>query len=201
LPPAVDLVDRYRRYEHLQDCIAAYGFEPRAEDREILGAMLADLGDFLSPLLRRLDRTSMGASVECRVPFLDPRLVRRAVNLPLDYKLGRHADKWLVKQIATRYMRKELVFRKKMGFPLPLWDWARPYARPEFFEAGFLETRLGFGRRGLARLLSRAERWVHAFFGLVTLEIWGRLNLVGQSLGEVESWLAGFEPRPGEGSA
>ena len=200
LPPAVELIDRYQRYEHLQDCIAAYGFEPRAEDREILGAMLADLGDFLSPLLRRLDRTSMGASVECRVPFLDPRLVRRAVNLPLDYKLGRHADKWVVKQVATRYMRKELVFRKKMGFPLPLWDWARPYARPDFFAAGFLETRLGFGRRGLARLVGRAERWVHAFFGLVTLEIWGRLNLMGQSLGEVESWLAGFEPRSSRGS-
>jgi asparagine synthase (glutamine-hydrolysing) len=195
LPPTVELVDRYQRQEWLGACIDAYGFEPAVEDREILGAMLADLSDFLSPLLRRLDRTSMGASVECRVPFLDPRLVRRAVNLPLDYKLGRYADKWVLKQVATRYMRRELVFRTKMGFPLPLAEWARPYARAEFFAGGFLETRLGFGRRGSERLVGRAGRWVHAFFGLVTLEIWGRLNLMGQGLGEVEAWLAGFEPR------
>jgi asparagine synthase (glutamine-hydrolysing) len=196
LPPSVALVDRFRRQEWLATCVEAYGFVPEADDREILGAMLADLSDFLSPLLRRLDRTSMGASVECRVPFLDPRLVRRAVNLPLDYKLGRHADKWVLKRVATRYMRRELVFRRKMGFPLPLAEWARPFARPDFFEEGFLLTRLGFGRHGLARLVGRAERWIHAFFGLVTLEIWGRLNLMGQSLGEVETWLAGFEPRP-----
>lgn len=199
LPPSVALVDRFQRQEWLARCIEAYGFVPEADDREILGAMLADLSDFLSPLLRRLDRTSMGASVECRVPFLDPRLVRRAVNLPLDYKLGRHADKWVLKQIATRYMRRELVFRRKMGFPLPLAEWARPFARPDFFEEGFLRTRLGFGRHGLARLVGRAERWIHAFFGLVTLEIWGRLNLMGQSLAEVEAWLAGFEPRPRTG--
>ncbi len=197
LPPMVQLVDRGQRQEWLGACVDAYGFVERVEDREILGAMLADLSDFLSPLLRRLDRTSMGASVECRVPFLDPRLVRRAVNLPLDYKLGRHADKWVLKQVAVRHMPKDLVFRRKMGFPLPLADWSRPYARPEFFRDGFLESRLGFGRRALDRLVGRAERWVHAFFGLVTLEIWGRLNLMGQGLGEVEDWLAGFEPRGG----
>ncbi len=199
LPPSVALVDRFQREEWLATCIEAYRFVPEPDDREILGAMLADLSDFLSPLLRRLDRTSMGASVECRVPFLDPRLVRRAVNLPLDYKLGRHADKWVLKRVATRYMRKELVFRRKMGFPLPLADWARPFARPDFFEEGFLRTRLGFGRHGVARLVDRAQRWIHAFFGLVTLEIWGRMNLMGQSLGEVETWLAGFEPRPRTG--
>ncbi len=176
LPPMVHLLDRGRRREWLGACEEAYGFVEPAADREILGAMLADLSDFLSPLLRRLDRTSMGASVECRVPYLDPRLVRRAVNLPLDYKLGRLADKWILKQVAVRHMRKELVFRKKMGFPLPLAEWARPYARIEFFTDGFLVDRLGFGRRTLERLFGRAERWVHAFFGLVTLEIWGRLH-------------------------
>ena len=43
--------------------------------------MLADVTNFLSPLLRRLDRMSMAASVECRTPFLDHRLVRTALNL------------------------------------------------------------------------------------------------------------------------
>ncbi|MCS7268464.1 MAG: asparagine synthase (glutamine-hydrolyzing) [Geminicoccaceae bacterium] len=199
LPPTVLLLDRFQRREWLESCTQAYGFVENDHDREILGAMLADLGDFLSPLLRRLDRMSMGASVECRVPFLDPRLVVRAVNLPLDYKVGRYADKWILKQVASRHLPRELVFREKMGFPLPLWDWTRPYARPDFFARGFLETRLGFGRRGLERLVARAQRWIHALFGLITLEIWGRLFLMGRSLGEVEAWLASFEPeqRPG----
>lgn len=196
MPPTVLMLDRFARREWLETCIEAYGFVDREQDREVLGAMLADLGDFLSPLLRRLDRMSMGASVECRVPYLDPRLVARAVNLPLDYKLGRHADKWILKQVALRHMPKELVVRKKMGFPLPLWQWTRPYVRPDFFSDGFLETHLGFKRSGITRLVARGERWVQALFGLITLEIWGRLFLMGRTLAEVEAWLASFEPKP-----
>ena len=61
-----------------------------------------------------------------------------------------------------------------MGFPLPLADYVAPLASIDFFAGGFCEQELGLSRRGLERLLDGWQRWVHAFFGLVTLEIWGR---------------------------
>ena len=116
LPPTVDLIDRYARFDWTERCVEAYSFVADPRDRAVLGSMLADVTDFLSPLLRRLDRTSMGASVECRVPFLDHRLVHRAINLPLDYKVGRHADKWILKQVATRYFTGQLVTARRWAF-------------------------------------------------------------------------------------
>ena len=83
-------------------CRAAYGFLGDGRLRkELSGSMLSDLSDFLTPLLRRLDRNSMGASVEARVPFLDHRLVHTAINLPLKWRIRRNTDKWILKQIGT----------------------------------------------------------------------------------------------------
>lgn len=177
LPPTVRLLDRYARADWQEQCAAAYHFVRKPADRDVLGAMLADLSDFLSPLLRRLDRMTMGASVECREPFLDHRLVRTAVNLPLDYKVGRRADKWVLKQIARRHLPDSLIWRKKMGFPLPLADLIAPLATPRFFAGGFCESELGLGRRGIERLAADWQQWTFGAFGLIALEIWGKLYL------------------------
>jgi asparagine synthase (glutamine-hydrolysing) len=159
----------------------------------VLGTMLADLGDFLTPLLRRLDRTSMGASVECRVPFLDHRLVHDCINLPMRYRVGARADKWVLKQVAGRYLPGGLVQRRKMGFPLPLADYVRPLASIDFFAGGFCEQELGLRRRGLERLVGGWERWVYAFFGLVTLEIWGRMHFRKQPVELIDEQIRRLE--------
>jgi asparagine synthase (glutamine-hydrolysing) len=195
LPPTVDLIDRYRRSGWLAACEEAYGFVARPADRAVLGAMLADLNDFLSPLLRRLDRTSMGASEECRVPFLDHRLVHKAINLPVEYRIGKRANKWVLKQVAERYMPHHLVHRRKKGFPIPVADYVAPYAVRSFFADGFCQAELGLDRRGFERMLGEWRRSPTGLFSLVTFEIWGRLHLRGDSLESVEAWTAGFEPR------
>jgi asparagine synthase (glutamine-hydrolysing) len=196
LPPAVDLIDRYARLDWGERCAEAYSFVADSRDRAVLGSMLADLSDFLAPLLRRLDRMSMGASVECRVPFLDHRVVHRAINLPIDYRVGRRADKWILKQVATRYFAGQLVTRRKMGFPLPLEQYLEPLADLEFFKDGFCEHSLGLSRRGLAHLVTSWRQWVNGFFGLLTLEIWGRLFFLEQSIEEVEEQLRRLERGP-----
>jgi asparagine synthase (glutamine-hydrolysing) len=147
--------------------------------------MLADLTNFLSPLLRRLDRMSMGASVECRVPFLDHRLVRTAVNLPLSYRLQGSIDKWILKEIAARYLPREIVYRKKVGFPLPLQDYLAPLAREDLFQNGFCLEFLQIQPKGLRETISKWRDDVEGFFTLLTLEIWGRLFFLNESLTEV----------------
>jgi len=193
LPATVIMLDRNLRDDWLASCKAAYGFVGREGDREVLGAMLADISDFLAPLLRRLDRTSMGASVESRVPFLDHRLAHLAINLPLGYKVGSRADKWVLKQVALRYMPRDLVMRKKAGFPIPLADYIAPLAMPRFFDGGFCEARLGLGRRGVERSLSTWRTHKDSLFGFIALETWGRIHLMGQSVSDVEQLVADCE--------
>ncbi len=181
MPSTIGVLDQYMRMDALERCTQAYGFLDDAAAREISGSMLADLADFLTPLLRRLDRTTMGASVEARVPFLDHRLVHTAINLPLKWKVGRYDDKWIVKQIARRYLPDGLIWRKKMGFPLPLEEYIAPLATPEFFAGGFCEATLELSHRGISRVLDQRSPGAQGIFGLIGLEIWGRTFLMGES--------------------
>jgi asparagine synthase (glutamine-hydrolysing) len=141
--------------------------------------------NFLTPLLRRLDRMSMAASVECRVPFLDHRLVHTVLNLPLTYRLRGSTDKWILKEIASHYLPRQVVYRHKVGFPLPLQDYLAPLAQEEFFHGGFCLEFLGMHRQGMLQAVANWRSNVHGFFNLLALEIWGRLFLLRQPLENV----------------
>jgi asparagine synthase (glutamine-hydrolysing) len=185
LAQMIAMLDGFTRDELRSRCGEAYQFVANDGERGVLAAMLADLTNFLSPLLRRLDRMSMAASVECRVPFLDHRLVKKAVNLPLRYRLRGSIDKWIVKEIAARHLPRELVYRKKIGFALPLQDYLAPLAREEFFRDGFCLEFLQLHPKGLSETISKWTHDVDGFFTLLTLEIWGRLYFMRQSVDEV----------------
>jgi hypothetical protein len=58
----------------------------------------------------------------------------------------------------------------------------RPLASIAFFAGGFCEEELGLHRLALERLLDDWQRWVHFVFGLLTLEIWGRLHFRRESI-------------------
>jgi asparagine synthase (glutamine-hydrolysing) len=197
LPPAVSMVDRGARQAWREQCAAAYAFIDGPAHRAVLGSMLADLADFLVPLLRRLDRTSMGASVECRVPYLDHRLVHKSINLPSQYRVGARADKWVLKRIASRYIPPDLVSRRKMGFPLPLVNYLRPLASRAFFAGGFCEQELGLNPLGLEPLLEEWQSRVRSFFALLTLEIWGRIHFRQQPIELVEEAIRKMEGSAG----
>ncbi|MCX5700304.1 MAG: asparagine synthase (glutamine-hydrolyzing) [Candidatus Omnitrophica bacterium] len=95
-------------------------------------------------LLNRLDRMTMAASVEARVPFLDFELVEMVSRMPLQYKLRWNGvlpfikalfsdseqisekydtPKYILKRLAEGKIPKEIIRRKKMGFPVPLNSW------------------------------------------------------------------------------
>jgi asparagine synthase (glutamine-hydrolysing) len=182
LAQMIGMLDGFTRDELRTRCADAYQFVENDGERGVLGAMLADLTNFLSPLLRRLDRMSMAASVECRVPFLDHRLVEKAVNLPLSYRLNGATDKWILKEIAAHYLPREIVYRKKLGFPLPLQDFLEPLARQEFFDGGFCLEFLDMQPKGLSKIILNWRDDVEGFFTLLTLEIWGRLFFLRESV-------------------
>jgi hypothetical protein len=129
LAHAIGFLDKFARDDLRLRCEDAYRFVRSDNDRAVLATMLADVTNFLTPLLRRLDRMSMAASVECRTPFLDHQLVKTILNLPLSYRLRGRTDKWMLKEIAARHVPRSVVYRRKVGFPLPVKDYLAPLAR------------------------------------------------------------------------
>lgn len=101
--------------------------EGRAFSPDPLTQMLyTDLKTWLpDDLLTKVDRMSMAASLEARVPYLDVRLVEFAMSLPPSMKIRHGRGKYVLKQAAQRYLPYDIVHRPKQGFAVPLGPWFR----------------------------------------------------------------------------
>ena len=73
-------------------------------------------------LLARVDRMSMAASIEARVPFLDHRLVEQALRLHMDLLVGPRGEKLALKDFARKLLPDQIVDRPKVGFEIPMQD-------------------------------------------------------------------------------
>jgi len=98
----------------------------------------------LQGLLGRVDTATMAASVEARVPFVDHRLVEFSFSIPTELKMkwsdaaaenagarmlgdqiseNLDTPKYILKEYASSYLPDEILYRKKLGFPVPLTEW------------------------------------------------------------------------------
>lgn len=88
--------------------------------------MLTDQMTYLpNDLLVKVDIASMANSLEARSPFLDHKVVEFAASLPESVKLRGTETKYLLKKAASRIVPPEVLYRKKMGFGVPLTHWFR----------------------------------------------------------------------------
>ena len=132
--------------------------------------------------LNYTDKMAMAAGVEVRVPFLDPDLMVFAAGLPPEVKQRGRVGKWIFKKTMEVHLPRDIIYRPKTGFGVPLRRWMSHELRAHFENALSPDT---IRRRGIfdsgavdrLRQMDRAGKMdaVYPLFGLVCIETWFRL--------------------------
>lgn len=109
-------------------------------------AMLNDLMTYLpNDLLVKVDIASMANSLEARSPFLDHKVIEFAASLPESLKMRRFETKSLLKKVASRLVPPDVIYRRKMGFGVPVGKWFRGEMRSFVSEVLLSERALNRG--------------------------------------------------------
>ncbi len=100
-------------------------FEDKAWERSHLNWMsYLDLNLRLPELLlMKVDKMSMGVSLEGRVPFLDHKFVELAMSIPESVKTKNGTLKYILKKSVRGVIPNELIDRRKQGFDVPIYEW------------------------------------------------------------------------------
>ena len=151
----------------------------------------------LQGLLNRVDMTTMAASVEARVPFVDHRLVEFAFTIPVKYKLKWKSEKdkfasrllmgneisekhdtpkYILKKAYEPMLSDNILYRKKMGFPVPLNSWFggkfKDYAKEILLDQQTID-RGQFNTQGIEEWLSSPKMLENHGFAM---KIWMLIN-------------------------
>lgn len=132
-------------------------------------------------ILTKVDRTSMAWSLECRPPLLDHSITEFAANLSADLKIRNGEGKYILKRVAERYVPRELLYRKKMGFRVPIRRWFKGALLDEtvrLLADGELVARGVLDPAGIRWVLRNQRRpWMNlssCLWALLFLEHWAR---------------------------
>jgi len=105
-----------------------------------------DMKTYLSgDILTKVDRASMAHSLEVRVPLLDHEFVEWVSGLPPGMKLAGSNGKRILKRAFEPHLSKEILYRNKMGFAVPLANWFRGALRQRVRDALLGPTLSGMG--------------------------------------------------------
>jgi asparagine synthase (glutamine-hydrolysing) len=175
-PQFADTVNRERSVEPVRR------FQSHVEGENTLNAMLyIDTKTWLpDDLLIKADKMTMANSVELRVPLLDHKVLEFAAAVPANLKVRGFTTKYLAKTALQQRVPREILNRRKVGFPVPYEGWLRSELRdwvrdilldPKTRDRGYFDS------KKVEKLLASGQSdSAHAkeIFSLTTLELWHR---------------------------
>jgi asparagine synthase (glutamine-hydrolysing) len=141
-----------------------------------------DIHFFMQGLnLTYTDRSSMAASVEVRVPFIDREVVTTAMNIPGAIKFNNKQPKYLLKKVAEKFLPQEIIYRPKASFGAPIRSWISKELAPMIdtilneesitkrgiFNYSYIKKMIDDDRKGV-------EDNAYRLYMLLTTELWFR---------------------------
>mgnify|MGYP001427526171 CR=1 FL=1 len=155
----------------------------------------------VADILTKVDRMSMATSLEARVPILDHVFVEYATSLPVSWKLRNGEKKYILKKLAERVgVPRNVLYRPKQGFALPLVHWLRKEFKedllrlllePRSVQRGYFDPRAV--ETVIDEHLEGYRDHTTMLWGLLIFELWHR-NFLEQRDPEPASipWTAGL---------
>ena len=124
-------------------------------------------------LLMRVDKMSMGVSLECRVPFLDNKFVELAMSIPQSKKAENSVSKTVLKKAVRGIIPDELIDRKKQGFGVPVYDWFKGRLGIEMKEETLKFAReTGLLNQEYVSVLFEKQEYASQLWYLFNLSLW-----------------------------
>ena len=128
------------------------------------------------------DKMSMANGVEVRVPFLDRDVISLAARLPVKLKQKGIHGKWILKKSTETILPKDIIYRPKTGFGVPLRAWMNNHLTDmidDTLSESSLKRRGIFDFRRIKKLRTETERFdgAYSLFAVMCLEIWCRQYL------------------------
>ena len=155
----------------------------RANGSGAIDAMLlTDTMTYLpNDLLVKVDIASMANSLEARSPFLDHKVIEFAASLPEKIKVRGTETKYLLKKAASRVVPPEVLYRRKMGFGIPVGYWLRNEMKDFMFEILLSEKSFNRGlfkpeiiKKLVAQHVAEKQNHTYPLWTLLMLELWFR---------------------------
>lgn len=175
-PEFLTHVDKARSLEAVTQCFSA------SSAGELQDKMLyVDTKTWLpDDLLLKADKMTMANSVELRVPLLDHKLLEFAASLPPNYKVRGFDQKHILKRALQGRVPKEILNRKKAGFPVPYQSWLRNELHgtvSDVLNDRTTANRGYFNRAAVQKILRENHKnglFPKEVFSLLVLEMWHR---------------------------
>jgi asparagine synthase (glutamine-hydrolysing) len=129
-------------------------------------------------LLVKADKMTMANSVELRVPLLDHKVLEFAASLPPEHKVHGRQTKRVLKAAFARALPREILTRKKAGFPVPYDHWLRGELADnvrDLLLSSRAQNRGYFQSEVMSHLLrvhQQSGRYAKELFSLLVLELW-----------------------------
>lgn len=162
--------------------VTEYYYNKADTDNHLSKILYTDLKTYLpGDILVKVDRMSMANSLEVRAPILDHKVIEFAANIPPNLKFNNGEKKYILKQSFKQILPKEIMYRRKMGFSVPLAQWFREELK-EFTSRNLLSTDAGvnnfFNKDILERIWNlhqaRTRNYSTILWSLLMFELWFR---------------------------
>jgi asparagine synthase (glutamine-hydrolysing) len=131
-------------------------------------------------LLIKADKMTMANSIELRVPLLDHKILEFAASLPQNFKVRGFTTKYIAKKALSGRVPREILNRKKAGFPVPYERWLREDLK-DWVHSLLLDSKTTdrgyFQKSAVQQMLSddmSSGGFSKEIFDLVVLELWHR---------------------------